>query len=189
MLALSPDEVLQWIDGLSAFDRDNEIIILTIFACFGKPQSYLDVGSGDGAMVNVAEKLGVEVNGLDQLPRPAHPKLLQADLREPQYLNRTYDLVTSIETAEHIEPEYADVLVDTITRHASKRIVFTSAMPGQPGHGHVNLKDAYYWREKFWNRGWNYSDHDTYRLAAMLALGQHGSHHVEANLQVFLPFI
>lgn len=187
MVTISDAEAAEWIAGLTTMDRDNSVILLCIFTAFGIPESYLDVGSGDGAMVNFAERLGVEVNGLDQLPRPNHPKLLQVDLREPQDLRRTYELVTSIETAEHIEEPYADVFVDTIVRHAKNRIVFTAAMPGQPGHGHVNTKDAYYWRKKFWDRGWNYSAHDTYQLAAMLAIAHHASHHVEANLQVFLP--
>lgn len=183
---LSPEEAEQWIHGLSAFDNDNRTILFCIFAAFGIPQSYLDIGSGTGAMVNIAEKLGVEVNGMDQLPRPAHPKLLQVDLRLFQDLNRTYELVTSIETAEHIEPEYADNLIATITRHAEKRIVFTAAMPGQQGHGHYNLQPAYYWREKFWNRGWNYYPPDTWRLITMLSHANHASHHVEANIQVLV---
>lgn len=183
---LTDAEVDHWISGLTVFDRDNTIILLTIFAAFGVPKSYLDVGSGTGAMVNTAEKLGVEVNGIDRLPRPNHPKLLQCDLREPIDLGRKYDLVTSIETAEHLEPEYADVFVDTIARHAAKWIVFTAAMPGQMGDGHVNCQQAVYWREKFDLRGCRYNAGMTWRLALMLATAEQASHHVEANLQVFM---
>lgn len=184
---LSPEEERQWIDGLSAFDRDNTIVLFCIFAAFGIPQSYLDVGSGTGAMVNMAEKIGVEVvNGIDQLPRPAHPKLIQWDLREAFKFNREFDLVTSIETAEHIEPDYADNLITTITANAQKRIVFTAAQPGQQGHGHYNLQPAYYWREKFWERGWEYNPPDTWRIVTLLSNAHHASHHVEANLSVFI---
>jgi cyclopropane fatty-acyl-phospholipid synthase-like methyltransferase len=182
---LTREEAEQWIDGLAAFDHDNEILFLTILAAFGKPDSYLDIGSGDGAMVNTATKLGIESIGLDQLPRTEWSNLHQVDLREPQYLNKTFQLVTSIETAEHIEPEYADIFIDTITRHANGMIIFTAAMPGQQGHGHYNCQPAYYWREKFYKRGWNYSEADTTKLVAMMALAFHGSHHVEANMQVF----
>lgn len=184
---MDPQVAEEWINGLTVFDKDNTIILFCIFAAYGVPKSYLDVGSGTGVMVNTAEKLGVEVNGLDLLPRPNHPTLFQVDLRQPQNLNRTYELVTSIETAEHIEPEYADTFVDTIVRHASRMIVFTAAMPGQPGHGHHNLQPAYYWREKFWQRGWNYANAETWRLVVLLSNAFHASHHVEANLQVFLP--
>lgn len=185
---LDPQVAEQWLDGLSAFDNDNRTILFCIFAAFGIPQSYLDVGSGTGAMVNVAEKIGVPVvNGLDQLPRPNHPKLLQVDLREFQALPIRYELVTSIEVAEHIEPEYADALISTITMAVSKRIVFTAAMPGQMGHGHVNCQPMEYWRTKFWDRGWAWSDADTWRLALLLSNAHHASHHVEANLSVFLP--
>lgn len=188
MKELDPAVVEQWIDGLSAFDTDNKVILFCIFAAFGIPKSYLDVGSGTGAMVNMAEKIGVEtVNGLDQLPRPAHPRLMQVDLREPILLPIKYDLVSSIETAEHIEPEYADSLIATITQNASKRIVFTAAMPGQQGHGHYNLQSMEYWRTKFYNHGWNWSAPESWRLALLLSNAHHASHHVETNLSVFLP--
>lgn len=185
---LDPQVAEQWLDGLTAFDRDNKIILFSIFAAFGIPESYLDIGSGTGAMVNIAEKIGVEiVAGADQLPRPNHPKLMQVDLRQPLHLSRKFDLVTSIETAEHIEPEYADNLIETITSNAAKRIVFTAAMPGQIGHGHFNCMPMTYWREKFYNHGWNYYPPDTWRLVAMLSNANHASHHVEANLSVFVP--
>ncbi len=184
---LSPEEAEQWINGLTEFDRDNSVILFCIFSAFGIPDSYLDVGSGTGVMVNTAEKLGVaRVAGLDQLPRPNHPKLLQVDLREPYYFDETFTLVTSIETAEHIEPEYADNLVATITQNANHRIVFTAAMPGQIGHGHFNCQPMTYWREKFWNNGFNYNPPDTWRLSTLLSNAHHSSHHVEANLSVFV---
>lgn len=182
---ISDEEAARWIDGLAMMDQGNEIVILALFACFGVPKSYLDVGSGTGAMVNMAERLGIEVNGMDQLPRPNHPRLYRVDLTEPQHLGRTYELVTCIEVAEHLPEESADTLVDTIIRHAQHRIVFTSAMPGQAGHGHINLKDAYYWRTKFVQRGWTWNAEETYRAVAMLMVANHPFHHIEANLQVF----
>lgn len=184
---LDPQLAEEWLTGLSAFDRDNTTILFCIFAAYGTPESYLDVGSGTGVMVNMAEKIGVQaVAGLDQLPRPNHPKLMQVDLRQPIALSRQFELVTSIETAEHIEPEYADILVDTITHHAAKRIVFTAAMPGQIGHGHVNCQPMTYWREKFHHRGWGWSAPETWRLITLLSNAHHASHHVEANLSVFI---
>lgn len=184
---LSNEEAEQWLDGLTAFDRDNKTILFCIFAAFGIPDSYLDVGSGTGVMVNTAEKLNVPiVNGLDQLPRPNHPKLIQHDLRVPYQFPNQFTIVTSIETAEHIDPEYADVLVATICNNASHRIIFTAAMPGQIGHGHVNCQPMYYWREKFWQHGFDYNPPDTWRLATLLSNAYHSSHHVEANLSVFI---
>ncbi len=182
---LTPEQMEDWITGLAVFDWDNSVIAMCMLAAFGKPDGYLDVGSGTGAMVNLIEKVGVEVNGLDQLARPNHPKLIQHDLREPIDLGRKYGMVSSIETAEHIEPEYTDVLVDTITKHCSNLIVFTAAMPGQPGLNHFQLQEAFWWRTKFYDKGFDYSASDTYRLVALLGIAHHSSHHVEANLQCF----
>jgi len=187
MDSLPPEGIQDWINGLTPFDKDNEIILFCIFAAFGKPDTMLDVGSGTGAMVNTAEKLGVNANGIDILPRPNHPKLIQMDLERSITLSNKYSLVTSIEVAEHIRPDYADTLIDTICNHALDCIVFTAAMPGQMGHGHVNCQHATYWREKFYKRGWEYNMAETYRLALLLSNAWHASHHVEANLQVFKP--
>lgn len=185
---ISQAQAEEWLTGLSAFDKDNEIILFCILAAFGRPQSFLDIGSGTGAMVNMAERIGIPVvNGIDQLPRPNHPKLIQADLREAILLPFKYELVTSVETAEHIEPEYADNLVLTIVSNASRRIIFTAAMPGQMGHGHVNCQPMVYWREKFWNHGWGVNLPETWRLATLLSNAHHASHHVEANLSIFTP--
>lgn len=187
-LYLSPAEVAKWINGLGAFDRQNTHIAMTILAVVGLPKSYLDVGSGTGAMVNTARSLGVEAFGLDALPRgEAWPHLIQHDLRQPFDFERPFELVTSIETAEHIDPDYVDVFCDTIARHMGhhSRLVFSAAMPGQEGDGHVNLQAANYWRKKFDDRGLRYVPSMTNRLMAALSLCDNSQHWVEANLQAF----
>jgi len=182
---LTPEEAEQWLKGLSEFDRDNEILFLCMVIAFGKPDSYLDVGSGTGAMVETAQRMGIYAVGLDQLPRPHNPHLFQVDLRNTIQLSQTFDLVSSIETAEHIEPEYADHFVKTLTSNAKRRIVFTAAQPGQIGHRHYNCQPMTYWREKFHRHGWIWNPTDTYRLALIMSVAHHASHHVEANLSVF----
>lgn len=185
-MPLTDAEIELWLGGLTPWDRDNTVVLLAILAAFGIPKSYLDVGCGTGAMVNAADKLGIEARGIDQLPTRENLKLVQHDLRQPIDLGRTFELVTSIEVAEHLEEEFADTCVDNITRHGEHRIVFTAAMPGQKGKDHFNCQPAIYWRNKFGLKGWAFSSADTYRVALMLATAQHGLHHIEANCQVFL---
>ena len=55
----------QWIEILAPHDVENERHAMAMFAVLGQPASYLDVGSGTGAMVNLARKLGVDAYGLD----------------------------------------------------------------------------------------------------------------------------
>ena len=40
-----------WVSILAPHDRENEIVVMALFAVLGVPPSYFDVGSGTGAMV------------------------------------------------------------------------------------------------------------------------------------------
>ena len=128
------------------------------------PKSVLDVGCGIGTWLRAALDLGAQdVVGIEGVDLPADelmvPKELirRADLNQPVELGRTFDLVLCLETAEHLEPESAATIVDTLTRHGS-RILFSAAVPGQPGMHHVNCQWPAYWQALFNERGFACSD-------------------------------
>jgi SAM-dependent methyltransferase len=64
-----------------------------------------------------------------------------------------FDLVSCVEVAEHIFPEQSGPLLDTIVANAKKWIYFTAASPCQPGHGHINCRQQFYWLNEFRKRG------------------------------------
>jgi SAM-dependent methyltransferase len=64
-----------------------------------------------------------------------------------------FDLCMCLEVAEHIEPEFANMIVDNCCE-VSDLILFTAAKPGQEGLGHVNLQHPEYWIGKFRSRGY-----------------------------------
>jgi cyclopropane fatty-acyl-phospholipid synthase-like methyltransferase len=138
-------------------------------------------------MVNMARKIGVDAYGLDILPRPAWAHLIQHDLRVPYDFRRQFGMVISVETAEHIDPDYADVYCDTVARHVTRKgvLIFSAAMPGQPGDGHKTLRQASFWRTKFDARGLRYWAEWTYKLALALTVTNSSQHHLESNLQIF----
>lgn len=173
--------------ALAEFDRWNQQAILAVFALFGIPDSYADFGCGTGAMVRTALGMGVEAMGVDIDPGPS---MLQWDLRTHLDLGRTFDLVTSIETAEHIDPECAGTFVDTIARHTSESgiVVFTAALPGQGGEGHVNLQPPTYWRALFYDRGLEFRRDKTVMVASIWHLTTGPLMHLPANLQVFTRY-
>ena len=72
------------------------------------------------------------------------------DLRLPLPFRgvKKLDLAFSLEVAEHIEPEYADVYVQNLCS-SSDTILISAASPGQKGHGHYNCQPRGYWIEKF----------------------------------------
>jgi hypothetical protein len=85
----------------------------------------------------------------------------QAHNLESQFgLGRTYDLVQSLEVAEHLHETQASNFVKSLTRHGSV-VLFSAAPPGQGGHGHINERPYDYWRQLFEQEG--YSAYDCLR--------------------------
>jgi hypothetical protein len=112
----------------------------------------LDEGVADGAEERAQDSRvvqGVDGPWLDRSRLVIEPELVRtADLEKPLVLNRRFDLAICLETAEHVSPEAADVLVESLVRHAPV-VLFSAAIPFQRGPGHVNEQWAYFWAKKF----------------------------------------
>lgn len=128
------------------------------------PHSVLDVGCGIGPWVQAWMQLGVtDVMGVDgpyvaqeQLLIPAQ-SYLAADLTRPLDLGRQFDLVSCLEVAEHLEARSATTLIDSLTRHGDV-VLFSAAVPGQPGTHHVNGAWPSHWVKLFGEKGWQVLD-------------------------------
>ena len=134
-----------------------------------KPINVFDVGCGPGVLVGALRVLGVDAWGCDGSRHAlalARVHLGQAwtwraDLRDPDiFVPNGTDTIVCTEVAEHLEAPYAEQLVDHLCR-AGRRIVFTSAPPGQGGLDHVNEQPPGYWLDKFEARGWVTEVHET----------------------------
>src|SRR5256885_15969550 len=79
--------------------------------------------------------------------------LRAADLANPIDLGRRFDLVQSLEVAEHLPAVKAESFVDTLIAHGSL-VLFSAALPGQGGENHVNEQPLDYWRDIFRSRGY-----------------------------------
>lgn len=125
-----------------------------------KVDSVLDVGCGRGAWLsewrrhNVTSVVGVDGTYVDTSTLLiSESEFVPADLSRPVNLGRQFDLVQSLEVAEHLPASAADAFVETLVRHGS-RILFSAAVPGQGGEHHVNEQPYEYWRDKFRARGY-----------------------------------
>jgi cyclopropane fatty-acyl-phospholipid synthase-like methyltransferase len=124
----------------------------------------LDVGSGHGAWaaewLAAGVKTVVAVDGdyvsADQLAIPAD-RFLAHDLSRPLKLGKRFDLVQSLEVAEHIAAEHADTFVANLVSHGDV-VLFSAAVPHQGGEHHVNEQPPEYWRERFASHGYEVFD-------------------------------
>jgi len=127
-------------------------VVVPVIKRLLRPQSVLDLGCGEGEWLEVFDlpcMVGVEIAPQDQF--------FQHDLTEPLDLGVTFDLVLCLEVGEHLPERAADTLVETCTLH-SDDVVFSAAVPGQEGKGHVNCQPHEYWAEKFEAHGYERQD-------------------------------
>jgi SAM-dependent methyltransferase len=95
-----------------------------------------------------------DVQGIDgpyvDLERLHIPKsqFLARDLAQPLALGRQFDLVESLEVAEHIPEQAAEQFVDSLVQHG-RLVLFSAATPGQGGENHINEQPPEYWQAKF----------------------------------------
>jgi SAM-dependent methyltransferase len=118
------------------------------------PRSVCDVGCGEGYLINYFFSKGITVRGIDGLdsnrltgPIPVRDKIITHDFIYPYpYASQEkYDMVISCEFVEHVHEQYCINYFDVF--RSGRILAFTHAMPGQPGHNHVNCRDDRYWIE------------------------------------------
>lgn len=117
--------------------------------------SVLDVGCGVGtwlaewAAQGVDDIIGVDGDYVDRaaLRIPAD-RFLPRDLERPLDLGRRFDLVSTLEVAEHISPAQASSFIESLVRHGDV-VLFSAAIPGQGGTAHINEQWPSYWADLF----------------------------------------
>lgn len=121
-----------------------------------QPRSVIDVGCANGIWLSVFLEHGVsQIFGIDG------PWINEESLRIPKefflshdltaglpVLNKNFDIAVSIEVAEHLPEELAEPFVRYLTSLANC-VVFSAAIPGQGGTGHINEQWQSYWAQIF----------------------------------------
>lgn len=125
------------------------------------PKSVIDVGCGTGTWLSVFRSQGIkEALGVDgpwvpkaqlEIPLECFQPL---DLTRPDTLrlNRTFDLVVSLEVAEHLPEDLSIAFVEALTQLGDVQL-FAAAAPAQGGVGHENEQPPKYWIERFNKKG------------------------------------
>lgn len=134
------------------------VIAETIFREL-KPERVIDVGCGTGDVLLALRKHGCTVKGLERSAaalKVCHERGLPVtafDLEDDTISDDAkYDVVVSMEVAEHLPERIADRYVALLARLGTT-IIFTAAPPGQGGTDHINEQPPEYWHAKFAQHG------------------------------------
>jgi SAM-dependent methyltransferase len=132
-------------------------IVVPILIDLFDPKSVLDVGCGIGTWLHCFHEQGVEdIFGIDGdfvdrslLTEYVEEKVFAPlDLSRAFTLDRKFDMVISLEVAEHLPENSADDFITSLCTH-SDLVIFSAAIPGQGGQNHINEQWMDYWIKKF----------------------------------------
>lgn len=128
------------------------------------PKSVVDVGCGIGTWLKVFEDndifdlIGIDGYYVDKKGLKIKSNLfVEHDLETFYSSKRNFDLAISLEVAEHLKVESADVFIRTLT-NLSDTVIFSAAISNQGGQNHLNEREPMYWIEKFEKEGFNCCD-------------------------------
>jgi SAM-dependent methyltransferase len=147
-------------DEVADGTKDSARAIVPVVNELVRPASVLDVGCATGTWLaewnraGVSDVLGIDGDYVDRtaLKLPAD-QFRPVDLSRSFSLDRKFDLVQTLEVAEHLDETCADTFVESLARH-SDTVLFSAAIPGQGGTHHVNERWQSYWAEKFEKAGY-----------------------------------
>jgi SAM-dependent methyltransferase len=112
-------------------------------------KSMLDIGCGPGGMVKLAREKGLNVLGVDGDDKVTRDDIVKEHLvihdyaTGPYLPSKIFDLGWSVEFVEHVEKKFMSNFLETFK--SCKYVAMTHALPGQPGHHHVNCMPFEYW--------------------------------------------
>jgi SAM-dependent methyltransferase len=138
--------------------RSAEVVVPYMLGVF-ELETVLDVGCGAGAWLEVWKRHGVRVEGVDgdyvqrDMLLIDQDEFFTADLSKPFGLKKKYSIVQSLEVAEHIPLESAEIFVSCLCAHG-EIILFSAAPPGQGGDNHINEQPYSFWQEIFLTNGY-----------------------------------
>lgn len=149
-----------------SYESAEEIIPLIVNLL--KPKSIVDVGCGSGSWLKCIQQYGIKnYLGIDNFNINRQIKLqinkkkfLHHNLENPLQINRKFDVVLSLEVAEHLSPDSALIYIKTLVS-LGYVIIFSAAIPHQTGTHHVNEQWPSYWAKLFSEHG--YIPYDYFR--------------------------
>jgi hypothetical protein len=140
--------------------RKSAQVIVPLVVDWVAPASILDLGCGVGEWLSVFQEAGVpEIHGVDgdhvcgEQLAISEREFTAHDLTTPYPAGGRYDLAISLEVGEHLPAESSPCLVHSLA-DAAPLVLFSAAIPNQPGKSHINCQWAAYWADLFAEHGY-----------------------------------
>ena len=151
----SPHYDQVYYDNIRDYSLRSAIAMVPIVLGMLPVRSVVDVGCGDGTWLKIFSENGVEDSlGIDgdyvdpTTLRIPTGQFLGRDLSRPFSLPRKFDLVVTLEVAEHLPGPSAVEFVRSLTA-LGDHVLFSAAVPQQGGANHINEQWPQYWAELF----------------------------------------
>lgn len=146
----------------------------------------IDLGGGMGFCAKWFNESGVDCINVDGLQLNINNSVIKeksvvCDLTENAFQSDPVDLVNCIEVVEHIDEQYLDNLLDSLS--LGKLILMTHGRPGQPGYHHVNNQPSEYWIECLKQRGYTLLENDSNQIRKIAK--SEGGWHIQRNGMLF----
>lgn len=170
-MTFTPDVYEQIREGAR---RSARVIVPLVHDLF-EPNTVADVGCGEGWFAREFAAHGCSVTAFDESVQAGftqqvgegsvtfrNARLDEGDAWACHVANLYgetpdhFNLVLCLEVAEHLPPGAADAFITTLCALAPI-VVFSAAIPGQGGHGHLNEQPPAYWVGRFNQHGFEVS--------------------------------
>lgn len=141
-------------DTIRSGTQQSAAIVAGLVNGIVRPSTVVDVGCGEGWWAQAFADLGCEATGVDGgYVTPAIERFVAHDLATPLPDLGRFDLAVSLEVAEHLPPSRARGFIADLCALAPI-VLFSAAIPGQGGTGHVNEQWPAYWFDLFRDHGY-----------------------------------
>lgn len=122
------------------------------------PKTIIDVGCGEGWWAVEFAKHGCDVTGMDGGWHGKHQlgeNFIPHNLADPIPAFDKFDAVVCLEVAEHLRPARARTFINDLCdlTNPDGFVIFSAAIPGQGGTGHINEQWPGYWSKLFNENG------------------------------------
>jgi hypothetical protein len=157
-----------------------------------KPSVFYDFGCSTGLYLREVKKRlpTIESRGFefskDAVAVALCPDVIETDLTLPLSLEKQPNtLGLCLEVLEHIEDTHWKEVLTNLTKTCNT-LIFSAALPGQGGTGHINCRPRIDWIRRFHELGWVVDADATQHLLTFIKQGCHMGWFA-ANAMVLVP--